>query len=156
MADTQALLAERGPLAADAERVRAAWARLEAALSHAEPEGAQAVGVAEARALLALVAVAEGDLATARAAAGDPSRAQSPAQLALRGALEQDPARASHDLQRAIDGGVARVDLLAWRARVRSARGPGAADAPGVLADLEAVEQVRPLGPEEVGWRALA
>jgi serine/threonine protein kinase len=159
--EAQALLRGDGALARDVARTRALDERVEALLAGgaALPDDLEA-GVASARAVVGLAALAAGELERADALAAALGDRRTPENSALRGGLaaarDADPARAAADLSRALESGVLRPDVRAWRARALVQRGPSATDAQVVLDDLAVVERARPLLGDEVAWRARA
>ncbi|RMG09272.1 MAG: serine/threonine protein kinase [Planctomycetota bacterium] len=164
----QALLAERGPFAAaraDFETLRGEAALLQ---QGSGPQGEWPPSVRELRddlvAAEALLLLAAGRLPEAqRRAKTVPSLRAGlrPLDRALRGGIAAlgsgDPVRALRDLSIAMDTGVRRADLYAWRAVARTRRPrakPEALDE--ALAELTRTERARPLTFRERCARAAA
>jgi tetratricopeptide (TPR) repeat protein len=147
----------------DADVIRELAADLSALRAESTPAGLKELDRLALRieTLQGLLALAEGDSLAAAAVLERVGGGVATLELrALRGGLaafdpERDATRAAGDLSGAIARGARRAEVRAWRAAVRSRSGlAGRADE--VLADLEAVERVRPLGSTELQLRIAA
>lgn len=162
--DVDQAVASPRPLIADGPQIAVLRGQLAAlrALGAAESELARAeAGVSL---LEGLAAAARGDTGAVGIALGRSAGADLPpmASSALLGAAaavggEGDPAAAIEHLSRAIDGGMARPDLRAWRARLRGRQGiEDVGQAATILDDLRAVAAVNGLTEEDELLRARA
>ncbi len=140
--DVDQALAATAPLASDAAAVRALREQLELARSRPFLGRTATLRDVEAgvAALEGLLALAGGDLATARATLDQPALVRRPAcASALRGGIAAltSGGHAREDISSALAGGVVRAELRCWR--LEAARRGGIADlahAEEVLADL--------------------